>query len=489
MSILALFYELSHKEIGCRAGLPQKSVSRYLRPSAASDRGQRSGGRAGRQQVFERLLAALDCPPAAVSIVSDCVAALEALDKASDLSPQEIAEIESAARAAAHLTREALTEAIRRDPSRHREDYPESEDLTACRERAAELWGRIREFNEDVRLSIVQVAEEFQGWALCELVGEESAKQASRDLESAAALARLAEEIAARVPGPEPWRLRLQGFAAAHVANVLRASGKPRAADIAFERAKRLWHSGSDPAPVLDPGRLLDLEASLRRDQRRFEETLKLLDEAAAISRFPARLLIKRGFTLEAMGEYEQAIGVLKEAEDRVVRQADPRLRYTHRFNLAVNYCHTGRYAEASGLVTDVRKLAIELGDEIFLIRVVWLEGRIAAGLGLLSESRALLDQAWREFAARGMWYDVALALLELAVVYLDQGYRDEVRTLAKELTRVFQAQGVHREALAALRLFQEAVQGDTATAELARRVLQYLFRAQHDQGLQFTGS
>ena len=366
---------------------------------------------------------------------------------------------------------------------------PERIPCEGDRKDAEALWQRLKDLSGEARTAVVQVSEEFQGWALCELVGEESAKQASRDLESAAALARLAEEIAARVPGPEPWRLRLQGFAAAHVANVLRASGKLRAADAAFERAKRLWHSGSDPAAVLDPGRLLDLEASLRRGQRRFEETLKLLDEAAAISRSPTRILINRGFTLEVMGEYERAIGVLKEAEDLVERQADPRLRYTHRFNLGVNYCHTGRYAEASGLVADVRKLAIELGDEIFLIRVVWLEGRIAAGMGRLSECRALLDQAWREFAARGMWYDVALALLELAVLYLDQGYLEEVKALAKELAQVFQAQGVHREALAALRLFQEAVQGDMATAALARRVLQYLFRSQHDQGLQFTGS
>ena len=57
---------------------------------------------------------------------------------------------------------------------------------------------------------------------------------------------------------------------------------------------------------------------------------------------------------------------------------------------------------------------------------------------------------------------------------------------LAGELTKVFESQGVHLEALGALRLFKEAVESEAATAELARRVLGYPFRARHDQDLRF---
>ena len=42
-------------------------------------------------------------------------------------------------------------------------------------------------------------------------------------------------------------------------------------------------------------------------------------------------------------------------------------------------------------------------------------------------------------------------------------------------------------EALAALRLFHEAAGRETATADFARRVLRFLFRARHDAGLLFT--
>ncbi|HEY0556267.1 MAG TPA: hypothetical protein VGG20_18585 [Thermoanaerobaculia bacterium] len=50
----------------------------------------------------------------------------------------------------------------------------------------------------------------------------------------------------------------------------------------------------------------------------------------------------------------------------------------------------------------------------------------------------------------------------------------------------VFTSQDVHREAAAALLVFQEAAEGETATAELVRRLLAFLHRARHDPGLRF---
>ena len=143
--------------------------------------------------------------------------------------------------------------------------------------------------------------------------------------------------------------------------------------------------------------------------------------------------------------------------------------------------------AEATHLLERVRELVLDRGDENEVIRVLWLEGRIAAGLGRPIEARTLLAQARREFTARKMGYDVALALLEEAVLFLDEGRPAEVRELARHLAGVFQSNGVHREALAALRLFQEAAERETATAEMVRRLLRYLYRARYDQGLRFT--
>src|SRR5262249_32247719 len=142
------------------------------------------------------------------------------------------------------------------------------------------------------------------------------------------------------VRGPEGWRNSVRGYAAGHGANVVRVGGKLKASEARLEEAKNLWNAGSDPDGVLDPGRLLNLEGALLRDQRKFEEALAKLAEAAAVSRAPELALIQMGFTLEVMGEYDRAIEVLLQAEPLVERRGDPRLLYMLLFNLAVTYTH-----------------------------------------------------------------------------------------------------------------------------------------------------
>ncbi|HTG32822.1 MAG TPA: helix-turn-helix transcriptional regulator [Thermoanaerobaculia bacterium] len=79
-------------------------------------------------------------------------------------------------------------------------DPPRAED----REHANDLWARLEPLPEDEQLAVVRVAREFQSWALLERVCEESLA-ASREAGRSASLARLAQEIAARVRGPEEW--------------------------------------------------------------------------------------------------------------------------------------------------------------------------------------------------------------------------------------------------------------------------------------------
>jgi tetratricopeptide (TPR) repeat protein len=475
ISILALWHDRSQKEIGAAAGIPQKRVSQLLR-----------GGEI-ETDVFARLLAAASDEPAEVAIATSFLKSLAALKQNQDLTPAERAEVELGLLELADLGRRVLTEAVRRSCSAPAMDrYPQPADLEPARWHAGMLFQVLAGLPEDDQWALVQAAREYQSWALVERLCEESTVQASRDLERAAFLARLAQKVARRVPGPKHWVRCIKAYAAAHVANVLRVTGKLKAADTLFQKAKRLWSAGSDPDGVLDPGRLLDLEASLCRDQRRFEEALALQEEAIAAGRCRGRYLINKGFTLEVIGEYERAIEILLQAEALPEVRFDPRLRNILHNNLALDLCHVGRFAEASELAQQVRMTATEMGDLIGLLRVLWIEGRIAAGLGRTSEALSLLRQARREFAARHMGYDVALVLLEEAVLLLDEGRTAEVKFLTCDLPAVFEAEEIHREALAALRLFHGAAEREAATAKLARRVLRYLFLARYDEGLRF---
>lgn len=423
--------------------------------------------------------------PAEVRIVAAFHEALGALQQFPDLTESELAEVEEAVLGSGRLTREGFIEILRRARPIPAEGYPEARDLDRDRRRAAELLERLKGLPEEWRVAAVLVAGEFQSWALCEAVCEQSVREASRNIESAASWARLARRIADQVRGQQGWRNRVRGYAVAHEANIRRVAAELKAGEALLQEAKHLWQSGFDPKGVLDPGRLFHFEASLRREQRQFDQALALLDQAAALS-YPERALVSKGFTLEVMGEYERAIDVLLQANPLVDRQGEPRDRTVLLFNLAVNFCHAGRYSEAARLVPQVRDLAAEMGDQIDLIRVAWLEGRVAAGQGRPQEARRALAEARREFDLRKMSYDVALTLLEEAVLLLDEGRTAEVKALAPELAEVFESNGVHREALGALRLFHEAAEREKATAELARRVLRYLFRARYDQGLRY---
>jgi tetratricopeptide (TPR) repeat protein len=478
LQMLAVLYDLSFKEIGARCGMTERNVSHHLRRPRRRDE--------VKDDIYEQLLSAIRCPPAAVSAVAECIESVAALSASGDLTEEERAEIEEAGRGAMRLTREALSKAALRTRAVRVEGYPEPHEVGPDRRQAEELFRRLSALPPPMRLAVVRVVDRYQTWALCERVCGASVREAVRDLESAAGWARVAQEAASKIRGPEWWRHRVQGFAGGFGANLVRVQGelKPAAAD--FAAAKRLWLSGADPLGLLDPGRMLDLEASLLRDQRHFDEALACLDEAVVVGRSPERALINKGFTLEVMGEYERAIETLMRAEPLVERAGDPRLSYMLPFNLSVCYTHVGRYAEAAELVPQVHRLAADLGDVIFLSRVTWLRGRIQAGLGRREEAQGLLAQARREFADRNMSYDVALALLEEAILLLEEGRVAEVKALAQELAKVFKAKGVHREALEALRLFRDAAEREAATPELARRVLRYLFRARHDQGLRF---
>jgi transcriptional regulator with XRE-family HTH domain len=359
-----------------------------------------------------------------------------------------------------------------------------------ARAEAALRWAELQPKPPAERRRLVETSGAYQTWALAERVCLASEQAAADDAGKAAELAALALRIAELAPGEEGWRWRLLGFVWAYIGNARRVGTDLKGAAAAFSQAWKLWGAGagSDPGGVLEEWRLLDREASLSRDQRDFEGALKLLDRARACAPPVAegRILLNRGFTLEQAGEIEAALATLREAAPLVDAAGERRDRCVLRFNLVAALCQMGQFGEAEFLLPGVQELAVPLGNELDLLRVVWLRGRVAAGRGRRDEARACFQRVRKEFAGRRMGYDAALVSLDLAALELEEGQTLEVKRLAGEMVWIFDATGVHREALAALGLFQEAVRAETATAELARRVLAYLERARHDPRLSF---
>jgi transcriptional regulator with XRE-family HTH domain len=361
--------------------------------------------------------------------------------------------------------------------------------LLESRRDAPALWERFRACSEPGQLDLAREAAEFQTAGFVELLCEESRNAAGDSAARARHLADCAAAAAAAVPGPAGSRVRLQGYAGVHQANALRVGGDLNQADAAFSRAKEQWQAGAGDEPgLLNAARVLHLEASLRREQRRLPEALALLDRALALDRWgeTPTLLMGKAKALEELGQHEAAIDLLGRLGSQLDGKHEPRSRFVLHGQLLANYCHLGRHGEAELGLPELRALAVKLGNHLDLLRVEWLQGKVAAGLGRADSAIRALGRVRSEFMALDNAYDAALVTLELAEVHAAVGRTAEVRALARESAPIFQAQGVHREARQALELFRRAAEEERVTAEMVRGVVTYLHRSRYDAGARY---
>lgn len=373
---------------------------------------------------------------------------------------------------------------------------------------ASGLMAELRPYRFEDQLHLIRAYRRFVDWGLCELLCKESARlttiQPDRAVESAelaVQIADLLKEGAAREGTAVDCRriYQLRGYAWAHDGNARRVMGDLRNADESFAIAESWWEAGVSGVGDLlgyEP-LILDHKASLRIAQRRFQEAFGMLDRIFAIHmdacraelrdcHLAGRALIKKAIGLAEMGEPEQAIGCLQEAEALVDAQRDPRLFLCLRHNLLCNLSNVEEYGKALLMLPEVEGLCRELGNPLDLLRLRWVGGRIAAGLGRVEEAMELFEELRQEFAARGLAYDAALITLDLTALYAQAGAHAEVKGLSLEMAGIFQAQDIPREAMAALLFFQKAAERERATAKLAREIGSFLENLRSDPGLRF---
>jgi|SRR6185369_11385092 len=357
------------------------------------------------------------------------------------------------------------------------------------REEALALCDRLKVRSQSQREALIEEDESFRTWALCERVAAESIEAAAGDAGEALRLAELALRIAELCSGSEEWLFRLQGYALVHVANAHRVGGTMALAREDMTRGKGLWDAGAAADPgLLNEARVLWLEATLQSADGKFDQALETLSEAFRVDRgeMTSRLLYAKSRVLEGLDDFSNSTATLEDASALVDSKKEPRLALGIRFQLLVNLCLEGRAEEAKPKLRDIRAVAEAQNKELDLLRVVWLEGMVDSGLGQHDEAESRLEQVRRELARHEIAYDCALVTLELAVVLLAKSRTSEVRSLAASLVWVFRSQGIPDRALAALRLFYEAANHKTATVDLTRRILRFLYRVQRNPNLEF---
>lgn len=323
--------------------------------------------------------------------------------------------------------------------------------------------------------------------ALCEASETAAPKKPDRALEVAELAVAVARQVALDVPGSQGFRNRLEGWATAFVANAQRVIGSDLpAAGRTWLQVWRLWFIGEDPAGLLSKAYLLDMEASLRRDQGSLSYALQLHEDALKLARLEERgiILMNQAVTREEAGDPEGSLQSLEQAAGVIDGERKPRHRWVLRFNQATSLCVLNRAGEALSLVAEVRCLAERLRNEIDLIKTLWLEAKCLAGLGKRQEALVRLEQVRSDLETNPFEY--ALASLDVATLYREEGRFAEIKELAGSILEIFKAQDVHREAIAAALLFREAAEKDRVSVELVRRLQEFLAKSRTNPQLRF---
>lgn len=356
-----------------------------------------------------------------------------------------------------------------------------------------ELLGELERHPWPRKEVLVSNSSRFHVWPLVEVLLQKARRLCQREpseAESSVRLAILTAELLDRGRYGENRVQDLLGRAWGELGNILRVQERLREAESAFLRAHELLRLGTgDP---VEKANLLNLEASLRRDRRQFDQAFSLLDRSIAIARkrgerrILREALIRKAHCNIDRGSPEVALASLLQAQGLLDSDCDERLHYVVQHNILFALIQAGRFEEAAAGLEDTRRLCERLNYPIDRIRLGYLEGRILQGLGELDEAERRFRTALQSMLAEGLDYDAALVGLDLATLLSQQNRHAEVRQLVAAMLPVFTSQRIHREAIAALLIFKEAVQRERLSAQLVDELSAYLRSAASDPDLRF---
>jgi len=355
---------------------------------------------------------------------------------------------------------------------------------------AAEMRELLALPHEERLRKVRQARTRFRSPVLARLLLEGSRERVHGDPGESFNLAELALTVASYSP-QMPHIVEFTTLTAAAMGNACRAGAGLKEAEQHFRYARSIIRGQG----VTDPevlARVDDLEGSLCKDQRLFSRAEELLSRAAMLYRLIGdqpgigRVLLILASTYNLQGLTSRAIETVEAALKQIKRASEPRLFLFARHNLALYLTEADRPLDAADIVAADMGLYREFPDKQTQLHLSWLYGKIAMGLEDYANAEEAFLSAQRGFMAEGMGYDAALVSLDLALLYLRQRRTRELQELVEAAVPIFASQDIHREAAAALMLFQDAVRHDAITATLVEEVVRYLKVARNDPSLRF---
>jgi tetratricopeptide (TPR) repeat protein len=367
-------------------------------------------------------------------------------------------------------------------------------NLSRERDQAAELLRELLRHPHARRQTLIRNSRRFLTWGLCEGLLARSKELIFSDLGVALELAQLAQEVSIRLDAAVYGDALVRDFrcrAWAALGNALLAVGDLHASQAALDNSAAELDLGTGD-PLLE-AQLLYYRGCLRGAQRRFEEAVRDFDRASAIHaragdrHLQAKDFIAKGNVLAKAGDPNASIALQRQALEMIDVTREPRVLLAAHHNLLADYIDCGRNEEALQLLENVRALHEGTGERVNYLRLMWIEAQLRQQIGDLDTAEHLLLEVRHAFSEMAVPYDVALASLQLATLYAEQGRTSEIKRLALEMLPVFQALEIQRETIAALILFRQAAEAETATLALIQHIAGFLKRAQHDPAARFS--
>ncbi|HEX3553004.1 MAG TPA: hypothetical protein VIA62_07215 [Thermoanaerobaculia bacterium] len=339
----------------------------------------------------------------------------------------------------------------------------------ACRTAAAPLWSPAAPVAPDAYdAAFERVAATFAGAQGPERVDGLLQRAWSLRHDDSAEMLRLARlavlaasGLSAAAPGRSEAEVAdLQGRAWAGFGNACRIAGDLEQAQGALDRAAGFLDRGTgDP---LSRAQLFDFQASLESARGNYDLALAALDTVQALHHergdrhLEGRALISKGLQTGYAGRPRDAFRLTQEGLALLDEERDPGLAVSAIHNQLWFLVESGHPAEARDLLASHRERLATGGAQC--LDLLWLEGRIKAGLRELDGALLDLEAAGQAFAAAGRRSQAASVKLDLAALQIRLGEPVRALALVRDAEEAFARLGASRTTRMALAFLRRSL-------------------------------
>jgi tetratricopeptide (TPR) repeat protein len=306
-------------------------------------------------------------------------------------------------------------------------------------------------------------------------------------------VARFAVDVAAKLDARycgfeenADWLARAWG----ELGNAHRAADDLDEAERAFGIAFDFFLQGSGDPHL--KARLYDLHASYWGTRRQFSLAFAALDIVHTTylelgdRHLAGRALLIKAIYIFYSGQAEEAIQLTETGLSLIDKERDPALSFFAFHNRLLFLLACDRCREAKRVFFLHLSEFHSLDGRVNRLKVRWLQARISLGLKELKSAEEAFVDVKNGFEEEGMGYHVAIASLELGLVWMHQDRYKEAEEIVTEAAEVFVALRIQREAFGALMILTDAFKAQKATVALLESVVEHLRRSQIDPNAQF---